>query len=85
MSQLSQLGWVVLPHPPYSPDLAPSDYWHFRDLQRHLKGRDFTNPGIIEAALKQFFESRPDGWYKHGIHKLPGRWQRVIDNNGAYL
>ena len=85
MSQLSKLGWIVLPHPPYSPDLAPSDYWLFGELQRHLEGRDFTNPGMIKAALKQFFDSRPDGWYKHGIHKLPERWQQVIDNDGQYV
>jgi len=26
---VDSLGLEVLPHPPYSPDLAPSDYHHF--------------------------------------------------------
>lgn len=26
MSYLETLKWEVLPHPPYSPDIAPSDY-----------------------------------------------------------
>jgi histone-lysine N-methyltransferase SETMAR len=34
-----QLGWDVLPHPPYSTDLASSDYHIFRSLQSPLKGR----------------------------------------------
>ncbi|GFV90753.1 putative DD34D transposase [Trichonephila clavipes] len=28
--------WDVMPHPPYSPDLAPSDYYLFRSLQNFL-------------------------------------------------
>ena len=27
---LETLKWDVLPHPPYSPDIAPSNYWLFR-------------------------------------------------------
>ena len=30
--KLLQLGWEVLIHPPYSPDIAPSDFHLFRSL-----------------------------------------------------
>ena len=34
--KLLKLGWEVMPHPPYSPDLAPSDYHmysvHFKTI-----------------------------------------------------
>ena len=29
-----ELGFESLPHPPYSPDLPPSDYYLFQDLKR---------------------------------------------------
>jgi histone-lysine N-methyltransferase SETMAR len=28
----TKMGWRVLPHPPYSPDLAPSDFHLFGSL-----------------------------------------------------
>ncbi|KAG5325333.1 MOS1T transposase, partial [Pseudoatta argentina] len=36
---LETLKWDVLPHPPYSPDIAPSDYWLFRRMQHDLASR----------------------------------------------
>ena len=34
--KLLELGWEVMPHPPYIPGLAPSDYHLFHSLQIHL-------------------------------------------------
>ena len=40
--KLLQLEWDVLSQPPYSSDLAPSDYYLYRSLQNFLNGRNFT-------------------------------------------
>ena len=32
-----------LNHPSYSPDLAPSDYYRFRNLKSHLRGMRFRD------------------------------------------
>lgn len=34
---IRELGFEVLPHPPYSPDLAPSDYWLFGEMAKQLR------------------------------------------------
>ena len=45
---------TVLPHPPYSPDLAPCDFFLFPKLKRPLKGRRFeTIPEIKANATKE--------------------------------
>ncbi|CAO4377214.1 unnamed protein product [Caenorhabditis nigoni] len=82
--ELMGYGWNVLPHPPYSPDLAPSDYWLFGDMTRAFEGRSLNSRGAVEAALKQYFASRPAGFYRNGIHKLRERWRHVVDNDGQY-
>ncbi|GBP39654.1 Mariner Mos1 transposase [Eumeta japonica] len=40
---LGTLKWDVLPHPPYSPDIAPSDYHLFRSMARGLTDQKFTS------------------------------------------
>ncbi|KAM8702311.1 hypothetical protein ACLKA7_004975 [Drosophila subpalustris] len=39
IAKLNELGFELLPHPPYSQDLAPSDYWLFADLKKMLRGQ----------------------------------------------
>jgi len=36
------LGWKLLLHAAYSPDMAPSDYYLFRSLQHHLTDTHFV-------------------------------------------
>jgi histone-lysine N-methyltransferase SETMAR len=36
---LEKFGWDLISHPPYSPDLAPSDYHLFLNLKKHLGGK----------------------------------------------
>jgi histone-lysine N-methyltransferase SETMAR len=37
--KLAHLGFQCLDHPPYSPDLALSDYHLFPGLKKQLKGK----------------------------------------------
>jgi histone-lysine N-methyltransferase SETMAR len=46
--KLADLHFEVLKHLAYTPDLAPSDYYLFPNLKKHLKGRKFSS--IQEAV-----------------------------------
>ena len=41
---LEKLKWQVLPHPPYSPDIAPPDYYLFRSMAHGLADQQFRSP-----------------------------------------
>jgi len=43
MDTIQKPKWNVLPHPPYSPDLAPSDYHLFGPLKEYLGRKRFRN------------------------------------------
>ena len=66
-------------HPPYSPDLAPSDYYLFRSLQNSLNGKTFNDGETVKSHLIQFFTNKDQKFDERGIMKLPEKWQKVIE------
>ena len=66
---IQQLGWETLCHPPYSPDLVPSDYHLFHSLDNHLRGKSFTNEANLRQALTDFFASKTPDFYCKGIEQ----------------
>ena len=83
--KLKQLGWEALPHPPYSPDLAPSDYHLFRKMAQELEHEHFSDVGEVVQWLTEFFKRQPATFWYKGIHALPGKWEQVMLNNGEYI
>ena len=56
MLKIRDLGFKLLEHPPYSPDLAPADYHIFPQLKKSLKGRKFSFEEVIKAVEVWFAE-----------------------------
>jgi hypothetical protein len=75
----------ILDHPPYSPDMAPSDFYLFRSLEHWLRGKKFRTIEEMRQSLTEFFDSKDREWYRHGIHRLEEQWQKVIENHGEYF
>ncbi|XP_054152815.1 histone-lysine N-methyltransferase SETMAR-like [Oppia nitens] len=82
---LKDFGWKIIPHPPYSPDIAPSDYYLFRSMQHFLDGKKFKNREEVEVAVKEFFGLKEKNWFAEGIEKLPNKWREVIELDGDYI
>ena len=82
---LENSGWAVLPNPPYSPDLAPSDYHFSRSMQNALTGKRFTLEQGIKNCLDLLLVDKPAQFFWDGIHKLPEKWEKVIASDGQYF
>jgi len=75
------LGWELLPHTAYSPDMVPSDYYLFRSLKHHLADTHFVRFEEIRKCIDDFIASKPMSFYR----KLSERWQKIVDANGKYF
>lgn len=83
---IQELGCIkVLPHPAYSPDIAPSDYHMFRSMAHFLRGRRFETLDNVEIGIQEFFASKSPDWYRRGIEDLARRWMSVIEWKGLYF
>jgi len=54
---LQQFRWEVFDHPPYSPDLAPSDYHLFMHLQKWLASQSFEDDDRLKTGVTTWFKS----------------------------
>ena len=52
--KIQKMNWEVLPHPPYSPDLAPSDFHLFSPMKHDLGGKRFADDGEVQDSVRQW-------------------------------
>jgi hypothetical protein len=82
---IQELNWEILPHRPYFPDLAPSDYHLFRSLSNNLSRVSFNNDAELQNWLDEFFTAKPEDFFKRGIENLPERWEALVNNGVEYI
>ncbi len=83
---LIQCGMKVVEHPPYSPDLAPSDFWLYPCLKKPLRGRRYENLKALKEAVRLEIGNISSEEFKDCINKQwPCRWAHCVNSNGAYF
>ena len=85
MAKIESLRFELLEHPPYSPDLAPCDYFLFPNLKKWLGGKRFESNEDVIAQTNAYFEELPPSYFKDGLNKLEKRWEKCIELNGDYV
>jgi len=82
MNKIKQLDSIeLLPHPPCSVDLAPSDYYLFRSMAHFLRGRYFKDVRGVRIGVQAFIDSKPKEWFCQGLDEFAKRWVQIIDHD----
>jgi histone-lysine N-methyltransferase SETMAR len=85
MEKLRDLHYELLEHPPYTPDLAPPDFYLFPKLTLFLAGQRFSSNQEAIAAVEGYFADLTKNHYRDVIMALEQRWKKCISLKGDYF
>jgi len=80
--KLAYLGFQCLDNPPYSPDLAPSDYHLLPGLQKQLKRHHFSSDAEVIATTEIWLDGQ---LFFECLQKLKQRAEKGIELRGEYV
>ena len=73
VATIQELSFECLPHPPYSPDHAPSDFHVFGPLKEAMGDKSFRSEEEVQQAVHEWLHSQPKDSFSRGIHAIPKR------------
>ena len=69
---------LVIPHQPYSPDLALCDYFLFPKMKLKLKGRGFDIIEELQAEPQTVLDTLVGKDFQEAFQKWRRRWDRCL-------
>ena len=83
--KFEELGLKRLPHPPYSPDLAPSDFFLFGLLKKLFERKQFDDENEIFDEVVNCLYSIPISYFSRAFDEWMKRLQQVINTHSEYI
>ncbi|XP_023721222.1 histone-lysine N-methyltransferase SETMAR-like [Cryptotermes secundus] len=83
--RIQELQWELLEHPPYSPDLAPSDSHLFGPLKYRLRGKRSSDDEDVETEVRKWQRRKSKDLYAAGFDALAKRRNKCISVGGGYV
>ena len=84
-SYLAKHQISVVPHPPYSPDLAPADFLLFSKLKTTLKGRRFQTIEEIQENVVRELRAITQCAFQEAFQQCKKCWVQCITSRGDYF
>ena len=76
---------ITCPHLPYSPDLAPCDFFLFLKIKLKLKGRRFDGLEEIQQESQNVLGMLREQDFQHVFQQWQWRWDRCVAAQGDYF
>lgn len=76
---------LLLTQPPYSPDLAPCDFFLFPKMKKTMKGERYATREDIMTASLQELKAIPKSEFQKCFEDWKKRWHKCIISEGDYF
>ena len=78
MDAVERNGYELIPHPAYSPDLAPSDFFLFPNLKKDIRGLHFHSDEEVLTAVEAWVNGKDPDFFSSGLMALEHRWSNRV-------
>ena len=85
MDAVERNGYELIPHPVFSPDLAPSDFFLFPNLKKDICGLHFRSDEEVVTAIEEWVNGKDPDFFSSGLMALEHRWSKCITLEGNYI
>ena len=85
MDAVERNGYELIPHPAYSPDRPPSDFFLFPNLKKDIRGFHFRSDEEVVTAVEEWVMERTPTLFSSGLMALGHRWSKCITLEGNYI
>jgi hypothetical protein len=85
IEKIEELGFILVPHPPYSHGLAPCDFFLFGYLKQHLGGKHLTREDQVIAAVSDVFDKILLQTFQNVMNDWQYRLRRCAQLGGGHL
>ena len=79
------MGIKTVPHPPYSPDLAPCDFCLFPKLKEKLRGCRYETTEEIKEAVTKVIDTLTQEDFHGALQKLLEGYNKCIEAREVYF
>ena len=74
MDAVERNGYGVIPHPAYSPDLSPSDFFLFPNLKKDIRGLHFQSDEEVMTAVEVWVKGKDPDFFSSGLMAFERHW-----------
>ena len=67
MAAVERNGYELIPHPAYSPDLAPNDFFLFPNLKKDIRGLHFWSDEEVVTAVEEWVNGKDPDFFSSGL------------------
>ena len=82
---LTKMGIKTIPHSPYSPDLAPCEFWLFPKLKENFRGCHYETIEEMKEAVTKVIDMLTQEDFHGAFQKLLERYNMCIAAGGDYF
>lgn len=75
---------TLIPHPPYSPDISPCDFFLFGTMKKKLEGFSTSNFEELKIFVEKYLKSINRKTMEKVMEEWKKRLKYVYENNGEY-